>query len=389
MEKVDYYELLEVSKTASGDELKKAYRKLAMKHHPDKNPNNKEAESKFKEINEAYEVLKDEQKRAAYDQYGHNAFANGGNGYGQGAGFGGFDFNFGAGGFSDIFADVFSDFMGNGRGSNGRGQSYARRGADLRYNLDISLEDSFWGVEKEINIPTSEPCSSCNGFGTSDGKEAPVCAHCRGSGKIRTQQGGFFIVESTCPVCNGEGRVIKQACKKCSGMGRIEKDKTIKLKIPAGIESDTRMRIEGAGEAGSKGGPNGDLYVFITVNEHKIYTREEASLYTRVPISMCCAVLGGKIEMPSINGESIEVNIEAGAQNDQIIRLKNHGMTIMRSSKRGDMFIKLRVEVPTNLSKKQKEVLEEFRKISDDKCQPESKNFFDKIKDMFETKKAS
>lgn len=378
-EKADYYEVLEVSRTAGGEEIKKAFRRLAMQYHPDRNPGNKEAEQKFKEINEAYEVLKDEQKRAAYDRYGHQAFANGGSGMG-GSPFGGFDFNFGgAGGFADIFSDVFSEFMGGGR----RQQSYAVRGADVRYNMEITLEEAFAGIEKEVTIPSSETCEECHGHGTKDGKPAPVCPHCQGSGKVRLQK-GFFVVEQACPQCGGSGHKVGDVCPKCKGRGAINKEKVIKIKIPAGIEDDTRMRIPGGGEAGIRGGDNGDLYVFVNVKTHKLYTRDGASLYTRVPISMCCAALGGTIEIPAVNGEKIELKIAPGAQNDDVIKVKNEGMTILRSSRRGDLFVKLRVETPVSLSTRQKELLEEFRSISkDDKCQPEAKSFFDKIKDLF------
>ncbi len=378
-EETDYYELLEVAKDASGDEIKKSFRRLAMKYHPDRNPGDKEAEQKFKEINEAYEVLKDEQKRAAYDRYGKQAFAGGMGGQG-GNPFGGFEFNFGSGGFSDIFADVFSEFMGGGR----RQRTYAQRGADVRYNMEISLEEAYNGVEKEITIPSTQTCETCHGHGTKDGKEAPICPNCQGSGKVHMQRGGFFIVEQECPQCHGSGRIIKEACPECKGAGVINKEKTVKIKIPAGIEDDTRMRISGAGEAGSRGGENGDLYVFITVKPHKLYQREGANLYANVPVSMCCAALGGKIEIPSIDGEKIELAISAGTQNDDVIKVKNQGMTMMRSSRRGDLFVKIRVETPVNLSSRQKELLNEFRSISkDETCQPESKSFIDKIKDLF------
>lgn len=375
----DYYEILGVNKGANADEIKKSFRKLAMQYHPDRNPNDKEAEAKFKEINEAYEVLKDEQKRAAYDRFGHQAFS-GGQGGGNPFG-GGFNFDFGgAGGFADIFSEVFSEFVGGGRG---RRQSYAQRGQDVRYNLSISLEEAFSGLEKEISIPSTETCEECHGHGTKDGKEAPVCANCGGSGKIRIQQ-GFFVVEQTCPHCKGSGRVVKDACSKCKGKGFINKQKNIKVKIPAGIEDETRMRIAGGGEAGIRGGESGDLYVFVSVKPHKLYEREGANLYTRIPISMCCAALGGTIEIPSIDGSKIELKIDAGAQSDQVVKIKNRGMPIIRSDRKGDLFVKLRVETPVNLSAKQKELLEEFRAISkDDKCQPESKSFFDKIKDLF------
>ena len=375
----DYYERLEVSKDASGEEIKKAYRRLAMKYHPDRNPGDKEAEAKFKEINEAYDVLKDDQKRAAYDRYGHQAFANGG--MGGGNPFNGFDFNFGGGGFSDIFSDIFSDFMGGGR--NGSQHSQAQDGADLRYNLEISLEEAFSGVEKEIKIPGTIACEECHGHGTADGKEAPVCPTCHGSGKIRTQH-GFMIMETTCPKCHGEGRVVKEACKKCHGEGVIHNEKTLKIKIPAGIEDNMRMRIAGEGQSGIRGGQNGDLYVFISVKEHKLFVREGANLYVRVPISMTCAALGGRIEIPGINGDKIEVEVPAGTQTDQQKRISGAGMPIIRSARRGDIFVRFRVETPTHLTTRQKELLEEFREISkDEDCQPEAKGFFDKIKDLF------
>ncbi len=380
MTEKDYYEILEVSKNASGEEIKHAFRRLAMQYHPDRNPNNKEAEAKFKEINEAYEVLKDEQKRATYDRYGHQAFAAGG--MGGGNPFGGFNFDFGgaAGGFADIFSEVFSEFMGGGRG---RKQSYAQRGQDIRYNLSISLEEAFSGIEKEIKFPSTQTCETCHGHGTKDGKEAPVCPHCNGTGKIRLQQ-GFFVVEQSCPQCKGTGHLVKEACPDCKGKGFINQEKVIKVKIPAGIENGTRMRIEGAGEAGTRGGTNGDLYVFITVKEHKLYERDGANLYTRIPISMCCAALGGQIEIPSIDGSKLDVEIKPGSQSDQVVKVKGQGMTMVRSEKRGDLFVKLRVETPVNLSARQKELLEEFRSISkEDSCQPESKSFFDKIKDLF------
>ena len=377
----DYYELLEVSKTASADEIKKSYRKLAMKYHPDRNPGDKEVETKFKEINEAYEVLKDEQKRAAYDRYGHQAFTGGMNGAG-GNPFGGFEFNFGTGGFSDVFSDIFSEFMGGGRRQNN--PNAPERGADLRYNLEISLEEAFSGVEKEIKIPTTKVCEACHGHGTADGKEAEICPNCHGRGKIQRQQGGFFIVETTCPKCGGTGKIIKDKCNKCHGEGYIAHEKMLKIKIPAGVEDETRMRISKEGEAGLRGGENGDLYVFISVKDHKLYSREGSNLYASIPISMTCAALGGKIEIPAIDGEKIELEIEAGTQNEQIAKIKGKGMTIMRSHQRGDLFVKLRVETPVNLTERQKELLKEFQSISEENsCQPEAKGFFDKIKDMF------
>ena len=376
----DYYEILGVNKGASSDEIKKSFRKLAMQYHPDRNPGDSEAEAKFKEINEAYEILKDDQKRAAYDRFGHQAFSGGsGGGNPFGGGFN-FDFGGGAGGFADIFSEVFSEFMGGGRG---RRQSYAQRGQDVRYNLSITLEEAFGGIEKEITIPSTETCEKCHGHGTKDGSEAPICPHCGGSGKVRMQQ-GFFVVEQSCPHCKGAGRLVKETCSECKGKGFINKQKTIKVKIPAGIEDDTRMRVAGGGEAGIRGGENGDLYVFITVKQHKLYERDGANLYTRIPISMCCAALGGKVDIPSIDGSKIELKIDSGSQSDQIVKIKGQGMTFVRSDRRGDLFVKLRVETPVNLSARQKELLEEFRSISkDENCQPEAKSFFDKIKDLF------
>ena len=378
MTEKDYYEVLEVSKDASGDEIKKSFRRLAMQYHPDRNPGNKEAETKFKEINEAYEVLKDEQKRAAYDRYGHQAFANGG--MGGGNPFGGFDFGGGAGGFADIFSEVFSEFVGRGRGA---GRSYAQRGQDVRYNMTLTLEEAFTGLEKEITLPSTETCETCHGHGTKDGKEAPTCPYCKGSGKMRMQQ-GFFVVEQDCPQCKGTGHLVKDACPDCKGKGFVKKQKTIKVKIPAGVEDGMRVKVQGGGEAGIRGGESGDLYVFVSVKEHKLYEREGANLYARIPISMCCAALGGNIEIPSIDGSKIDVKVSAGAQSDQVIKVKNQGMSMVRSERRGDLFVKLHVETPVNLSARQKELLEEFRAIGkEDSCQPEAKGFFDKIKDLF------
>lgn len=378
MTEKDYYEVLEVSKDASGDEIKKSFRRLAMQYHPDRNPGNKEAETKFKEINEAYEVLKDEQKRATYDRYGHQAFANGG--MGGGNPFGGFDFGGGAGGFADIFSEVFSEFVGRGRGA---GRTYAQRGQDVRYNMSLTLEEAFTGLEKEITLPSTETCETCHGHGTKDGKEAPTCPYCKGSGKMRMQQ-GFFVVEQDCPQCKGTGHMVKDACPDCKGKGFVKKQKTIKVKIPAGVEDGMRVRVQGGGEAGIRGGESGDLYVFVSVKEHKLYEREGANLYARIPISMCCAALGGSIEIPSIDGSKIDVKVSAGAQSDQVIKVKNQGMSMVRSERRGDLFVKLHVETPVNLSARQKELLEEFRAIGkEESCQPEAKGFFDKIKDLF------
>ena len=367
----DYYELIGVAKGASQDEIKKAYRKKAMQYHPDRNPGDKEAEAKFKEINEAYEVLKDEQKRAAYDRYGHQAFTGGMGGAGAGANpFNGFDFT--GAGFADVFSDIFSEFTGQGRA---RQRSYAKRGEDIRYDVSLSLEDAFLGVEKEINITTSKKCEACNGHGTHDGKEPPVCPTCGGSGKVRTQQGGFFVFETTCPQCKGAGKVIIDKCKKCRGSGKERIEKALKIKIPAGIENGTRMRVSGEGEVGKNGGPKGDLYVFVSVKEHKVYERDGENLYCQIPISMVKATLGGKVTLKGIDGEEIEVEINPGTQPGDKIRLKNKGMRFMNSDRRGDLFVIFKVVIPTKLNSEQKACLEKFR----DSIEKEDEGFWSKF----------
>ena len=352
----DYYEVLGVTKTASGEEIKKAYRKLAMQYHPDRNPDNKEAEAKFKDINEAYEVLKDEQKRAAYDRYGHQAFTGGFGGAGAGANpFNGFDFT--GAGFADVFSDIFSEFTGQGRA---RQRSYAQRGDDIRYDVTLTLEEAYVGLEKEINITSSKECETCHGHGTADGKEPLVCATCGGSGKVRTQQGGFFVFETVCPQCRGAGRVILDKCKKCRGTGKEKLEKSLKIKIPAGIENGTRMRVAGEGEAGKRGGPKGDLYVFITVKRHKTYERDGADLFTVSPISMAMAAMGGKFKLKGIDGEEIEVEVKPGTQPNDKLRIKGKGMRYMNSDRRGDLFVEFKVLIPTKLTEAQKECLKQF-----------------------------
>lgn len=368
----DYYETLGVSKTASADELKKAYRKLAMQYHPDRNPDNKEAEAKFKEINEAYEVLKDEQKRAAYDRYGHQAFA-GGMGGGAGANpFNGFDFT--GAGFADVFSDIFSEFTGQGRS---RQRSYAERGEDIRYDVTMTLEEAFAGIEKEISITTSKECEHCHGHGTADGKEAPVCATCGGTGKVRTQQGGFFVFETTCPQCRGAGRVVLEKCKKCRGTGKEKIEKSLKIKIPAGIENGTRMRVSGEGEIGKRGGPKGDLYVFITVKHHNTYERDGADLFVETPISMAKAALGGTFKLKGIDGEEIEVEVKPGTQPGDRLRLKGKGMRYMNADRRGDLFVQFKVVIPSKLNDKQKECLKQFEQEAPE--EEEVKSFWSKL----------
>lgn len=374
MSKRDFYEVLGVNKSASGDDLKKAYRKLAMKYHPDRNPGDAKAEHQFKELNEAYEVLKDEQKRAAYDQYGHAAFENGG---GPRAGAGGFDFG---GGFADIFDEMFGDIMGR-RGGRGRTQT---RGQDLRYNMEVSLEDAFHGKKATITVPSSVQCGSCDGTGGKDGAAPDTCGTCGGAGKVRSQQ-GFFTVERTCPGCGGAGRVIKNPCTTCRGSGRERKDKTLEVTIPPGVEDGTRIRLAGEGEAGLNGAPAGDLYIFLGLKPHRLFQRDGANVYMRVPISMTTAALGGEVEVPTIEGRKVRVTIPQGCQNGHQFRLRAKGMNVLRSTARGDMFLEAAIEVPVNLTAKQKELLREFEKDSDQKTySPETQGFFDKIKDFFE-----
>ncbi|MDG2242492.1 MAG: molecular chaperone DnaJ [Rhodospirillaceae bacterium] len=377
MSKRDYYEVLGASKSASGDELKKSYRKLAMKYHPDRNPGDKKAEQNFKELNEAYEVLKDEQKRGAYDQFGHAAFEQGGGPRGGGAG--GFDFG---GGFGDIFDEMFGDIMGGRRGGQGRGQS---RGQDLRYNMEVSLEDAYHGKKAAITVPSSATCEACGGAGGKDGAAPETCSTCGGAGKVRSQQ-GFFTVERTCPTCGGAGSEIKKKCGACHGTGRTRKDKTLEVTIPPGVEDGTRIRLTGEGEAGLNGAPSGDLYIFLGLKSHRLFQRDGANLYMRVPISMTIAALGGEVEVPTIEGGKVRVTIPQGCQNGHQFRLRSKGMNVLRSTARGDMFLEAAVEVPVNLTSKQKELLREFEKDSDQKTySPEAQGFFDKIKDFLKT----
>jgi molecular chaperone DnaJ len=384
MSKKDFYQILGVDKKAGADELKKAYRKLAMQYHPDKNPDNKEAEHKFKEISEAYDVLKDEQKRAAYDRYGHNAFQSGGfgnAGRGAGPGAGGFS-GFGGGGFSDIFEEMFGDFMGGQQG--GRRSDGARRGGDISHEIQISLEEAFAGKESNIKVATWQGCAACNGSGAEKGTKAEVCDTCRGVGRVRAQQ-GFFTVERTCPTCNGAGQTIKTPCHVCGGAGRNRQEKTLRVSIPAGIEDGTRMRLSGEGEAGMRGGPAGDLYVFVSIYPHRFFQREASSLFCRVPVPIHTVALGGTIEVPTIDGKRIKVSIPAGTQTGQQFRLKGKGMSVMRSPHRGDMFVEVVVETPVNLTKKQKELLQQFAGDAPvNKTNPQSSGFFDKVKELWE-----
>jgi len=382
MSKRDYYEVLGVSKGASADEIKKAYRQKAKELHPDRNADNPKAEAQFKEANEAYEVLKDADKKAAYDRFGHAAFEGGmGGGARPGGGFGGGGGDF-ASAFSDVFDDLFGDMMG-GRG--GRGQR-ATRGSDLRYNLRISLEEAYSGVQKTINVPTSVVCDTCTGTGSEAGSEPTACPTCSGMGKVRAQQ-GFFTVERTCPTCGGLGQIIKNPCKTCAGAGRVEKNRSLNVNIPAGVETGTRIRLAGEGEAGLRGGPQGDLYIFIDVAPHPLFEREGVNLHCRVPVSMSDAALGGDIEVPTIDGGRSRVKVPAGAQSGKQMRLRGKGMPALRGGLQGDMFIELAVETPVNLTAKQKELLREFAKLSKDN-NPEASGFFDRVKNFWDSMKS-
>jgi molecular chaperone DnaJ len=381
MAKRDYYDVLGVNKGASADEIKKAYRGKAKELHPDRNKDNPEAEARFKEANEAYEVLKDADKKAAYDRYGHAAFEGGMGGGGRGAGgFGG-----GHADFSSAFSDVFDDLFGNFAGGQRGGRNRATRGADLRYNLRISLEEAYSGLQKTVNIPTSVSCSGCKGTGAEGGSEPTTCPTCSGIGKVRAQQ-GFFTVERTCPTCSGLGQIVKNPCKTCQGAGRVQKERALSVNIPAGVETGTRIRLGGEGEAGMRGGPSGDLYIFIEVNEHKLFQREGTNLFCRVPVSMAKAALGGSIEVPTIDGGRGRVQIPAGSQSGRQMRLRGKGMPALRGGTPGDMFIELAVETPVNLTARQKEILAEFDDLAENN-NPETSSFFSSVKSFWDSMK--
>ncbi len=373
MAEQDYYEVLGVDRRTSGEDIKKAYRKLAMQHHPDRNPGDKAAERKFKIISEAYDVLKDGEKRAAYDRFGHAAFDNDG-----GPRAADFNFNFSTG-FADIFDEMFGDFMGTRRGPTA-----SRRGADLRYNLETTLEEAFAGSQATIRVPTSVTCDSCNGTGAAKGSQPVTCPTCHGRGKVRAQQ-GFFTIERTCHGCQGAGRVIESPCGTCRGAGRVRREKTLSVNVPAGVEDGTRIRLSGEGEAGLRGGPSGDLYIFLTIAPHWLFQRDGADIYCRVPISMTTAALGGTVQVPTVDGGRARVSIPPGSQSGHQFRLRGKGMSVMRSAVRGDMYIQASVETPVHLTKRQKELLREFETAgSKQRTSPESESFFAKVKEFWE-----
>ena len=381
MAKRDYYEVLGLSRSANEQDIKSAFRKLAKQHHPDRNPGDKESEIKFKEVNEAYQTLSDPQKRAAYDQFGHAAFEGG---FGGGQGFGQ-DFS---SSMSDIFEDLFGEFMGGRRGasagaSGARSRSTRERGDDLRYNMEITLTEAYAGKNAQIRVPTSVACDTCSGTGARAGTKPTACTTCGGAGKVRASQ-GFFTIERTCPSCHGRGDMIEHPCTVCMGTGRITKERTLSVNIPPGVEDGTRIRLAGEGEAGLRGGPPGDLYIFLSIKPHEFFQRDGADLYCRVPISMVTAALGGSMEVPTVDGGRTRVRIPEGSESGKQFRLKSKGMPILRSKSTGDMYIQIEVETPKNLTRRQRDLLEEFEKISNKETNPESAGFFSKVASFFE-----
>lgn len=386
MAKRDYYEILGVEQNATEKDLKSAFRRLAKGCHPDSNPGDAEAEQRFKELNEAYDVLKDPQKRAAYDRFGHSAFEQGmggGRSGHPGAGFGP-DF---ASSMSDIFDDLFGEFMGGRRAGGGRGRSSRERGADLRYNMEITLDDAFNGKAAEIRVPTSIACETCSGTGAKVGTKPKQCPTCAGMGKVRASQ-GFFTIERTCPTCHGRGEVIEDPCDSCNGTGRVTKERTLQVNIPAGVEDGTKVRLVGDGEAGLMGGPSGDLYIFLSIKPHSFFQRDGADIFCRVPISMTTATLGGHVEVPTLEGKTSRVKVPEGTESGKQFRLKGKGMPILRSKQVGDLYIQVEVETPKNLNRRQRELLEEFERESRKDTSPESHGFFARVKDFFDDKHA-
>jgi molecular chaperone DnaJ len=371
MAKADYYATLEVGRDATAEDLKKAYRKLAMKYHPDRNPGDKQAEARFKEINEAYDVLRDEQRRAAYDRFGHAAFEQGGMG---GGGFGGFE-----GGLGDIFDQMFGDLMG-GRG----GRRRTRAGADVQVQVEIDLTDAFAGTKVEIRVPSRVACEACGGTGSAD-RQVDTCQTCHGAGKVRAQQ-GFFVVERTCPSCGGQGRVVRNPCRVCQGAGTVQRERSLQVTIPAGVEDGTRIRLAGEGEAGGQGAPSGDLYVHVAIRPHELFHREGPHVFCEVPLRMAQAALGDEIEVPVIDGTRTRLKVPAGTQSGTQFRLRGKGFSVLRSAARGDMVVQVKVETPTHLTRRQRELLEEFEaeQRSGGRTSAESEGFFAKVREFFE-----
>ncbi len=370
MAKRDLYEILGVGKGASDAELKAAFRKLAMQHHPDRNPGDRAAEAKFKELNEAYQTLSDAQKRAAYDRFGHAAFEQ--NGAGMGEGF--------AASMADIFEDLFGDMVGRGRAGRRDGRE---RGSDLRYNMEIALEEAYKGKTATIKIPTSITCEICSGTGAKAGSKPKVCPTCGGQGRVRAQQ-GFFAIERTCPACQGRGETIDNPCSSCSGLGRVMRERSLSVNIPAGVEDGTRIRLSGEGEAGLRGGPSGDLYIFLSIKPHPFFQRDGADLYCRVPISMVQAALGGEFSVRTVDGSEAKVRVPEGTQSGKQFRLKGKGMPVLRQRDYGDLYIQANVETPQSLTRRQRELLAEFDAESSNKTHPKSAGFFGRMKDFFD-----
>jgi len=372
MAKKDYYDVLGINKTASSEEIKKAYRKLAVKFHPDKNKGDKTSEEKFKEASEAYHVLSDSKRKQNYDQFGHAAFQGGGGGFG----FENFDFS---NSFSDIFEDFFSDFGGGGRR---RGRSSNFRGSDLRYDITVSLEDAFFGKKQEIKFSSSEKCNSCKGQGSQPGSKPDECSMCNGHGKVRSSQ-GFFTIQQTCPQCSGTGEMISNPCKTCNGTGKKQAYKNLSVTIPKGVDDGTRIRLSGKGEAGTKGGSDGDLYLFVNIKSHNIFKRSDENLFYEYPISIADATLGTSVEVPTIDGGKAKIKIPAGTQSGRQFRLKGKGMPVVRGRDFGDLYIEIVTEVPISLTKEQKELLEKFRELENSKTNPSIKKFFEKAKSFW------
>ena len=374
MSKRDFYEVLGVEKSAEAGDIKKAYRRLAMKHHPDRNPDNAEAEEKFKEAKEAYEILSDEGKRSAYDQFGHAGVS------GNGPGAGGFN----AEGFGDVFGDVFGDIFGGGRGGGRGGRARSNAGADLRYTLGLNLEEAVKGTEVKIRVPSLQACEPCDGSGANKGSAVETCSTCGGVGQVHMKQ-GFFSVQQACPHCAGKGKIIKDPCRTCRGKGRVEKEKTLSVTIPAGVDSGDRIRLAGEGEAGMDGGPSGDLYVQVEVKEHKIFKRDGKHLYCEIPISFVDAALGGDIEVPTLDGK-VELKVPAETQTDKMFRLRGKGVKQVRGGSVGDLMCQVVVETPVKLNKKQKDLLKEFQKSLENqgsKNSPKKESWFEGVKSFF------